>query len=83
MPKQIFCLEKSPLVLPTEGAPLVFSTNIAHDFVLHVEDKAGNHLDLPARAEAGRGGFLIDTHALAAREAGAGRYRNAARALGI
>jgi hypothetical protein len=64
-PKQIFCLEKSPLVLPTEGAPLVFSTNIAHDFTLHVEDKAGNHLDLPAKAEAGRGGFVIDAHALA------------------
>ena len=65
-PKQIFCLEKSPLVLPTEGAPLVFSTNLAHDFTLHVEDPAGNHLDLPAKAEAGRGGFVIDTHALAA-----------------
>lgn len=63
-PKQIFCLEKSPLVLPTEGAPLVFSTNLAHDFTLHVEDKAGNHLDLPAKAEAGRGGFVIDAHAL-------------------
>ena len=64
-PKQVFCLEKSPLVLPTEGAPLVFSTNIAHDFTLHVEDKAGNHIDLPAKAEAGRGGFVIDAHALA------------------
>jgi hypothetical protein len=62
--KQIFCLEKSPLVLPAEGAPLVFSTGLAHDFVLHVEDKAGNHVDLPAKAEAGRGGFLIDTHGL-------------------
>jgi hypothetical protein len=65
-PKQIFCLEKSPLVLPTEGAPLVFSTNLAHDFSLHVEDEAGDHLDLPAKAEAGRGGFVIDAHALAA-----------------
>ena len=63
-PKQVFCLEKSPLVLPTDGAPLVFSTNIAHDFTLHVEDKAGNHVDLPAKAEAGRGGFVIDAHAL-------------------
>jgi hypothetical protein len=63
-PKQVFCLEKSPLVLPTEGAPLVFSTNMAHDFVLQVEDKAGNRVDLPAKAEAGRGGFLIDAHAV-------------------
>ncbi|MGA7918243.1 MAG: hypothetical protein WCA38_01145 [Candidatus Acidiferrales bacterium] len=64
-PKQILCLEKSPLVLPTEGAPLVFSTDLAHDFVLHLEDKSGNKLDLPAKAEAERGGFVIDTHALA------------------
>ncbi|MFZ3218063.1 MAG: hypothetical protein WA192_18535 [Candidatus Acidiferrales bacterium] len=69
-PKQVLCLEKSPLVLPTEGAPLAFSTNIAHDFVLHVEDKAGNHVDLPAKADAGRGGFLIDTHALVAGKLG-------------
>ncbi|MGA7188159.1 MAG: hypothetical protein WBY66_06645, partial [Candidatus Acidiferrales bacterium] len=68
--KQILCLEKSPLVLPTEGAPLVFSTNIAHDFVLHVEDKTGGHLDLPATAEAARGGFMIDTHALEAGKLG-------------
>jgi hypothetical protein len=69
-PKQIFCLEKSPLVLPTEGAPLVYSTSIAHDFVLHVEDKAGTQIDLPAKAEAERGGFLIDTHALEAGKLG-------------
>jgi hypothetical protein len=65
-PKQVFCLAKSPLVLPTEGAPLVFSTNIAHEFVLRVEDKAGNHVDLPAKADAGRGGFVIDAHAFGA-----------------
>ena len=65
-PKQVFCLEKSPLVLPTEGAPLVFSTNLAHDFTLRVEDKAGNYLDLPAKAEAGLGGFVIDARALPA-----------------
>src|SRR5580658_649973 len=69
-PKQIFCLEKSPLVLPTEGAPLVYSTSIAHDFVLHVEDKAGAQMDLPAKAEAERGGFLIDAHALEAGKLG-------------
>jgi hypothetical protein len=63
--KQVLCLEKSPLVLPTEGAPLVFSTDLGHDFVLHVEDKDGDKLDLPAKAEAERGGFVIDTHALA------------------
>ena len=83
-PKQIFCLEKCRLVLPTEGAPLVYSTSIAHDFVLHVEDKAGAQMDLPAKAEAERGGFLIDAHALRGGKARAGGfYEKVARAVGV
>src|SRR5580698_7982515 len=62
--EEIFCLQKSPLVLPVEGAPLVFATDIAHDFVLHIESKSGAGMDLPAAADATRGGFLIDTHGL-------------------
>lgn len=61
--KQVFCLQKSPLVLPVEGAPLVYSADIAHDFVLHVQGKSGNALDLPARPDAASGGFVVDTHA--------------------
>jgi hypothetical protein len=60
--KQVFCLQKSALVLPVEGAPLVYSADIAHDFVLHVQDKSGNALDLPARPDAASGGFVVDTH---------------------
>lgn len=63
-PKQVFCLQKSPLVLPVEGAPLVYSADIAHDFVLHVQGKSGNAVDLPARADAASGGFVVDTHAV-------------------
>ena len=62
--EEIFCLQKSPLVLPVEGAPLVFATDIAHDFVLHIESKSGAGMDLPASADATRGGFLTDTHGL-------------------
>jgi hypothetical protein len=62
-PKQVYCLQKSPLVLPVEGAPLVFSADIAHDFILHVQGKSGGALDLPARADAASGGFVVDTHA--------------------
>ena len=61
---QVFCLQKSPLVLPAEGAPLVFSTAIAHDFVLHVEGKSGESVDLPAVADPSGGGFVVDAHAL-------------------
>jgi hypothetical protein len=60
--KQVYCLQKSQLVLPVEGAPLVFSADIAHDFVLHVQGKTGNGFDLPAKPDAGSGGFLVDTH---------------------
>jgi hypothetical protein len=59
---QIFCLQKSSLVLPVEGAPLVFSSDIGHDFYLSVPGKDGKDLKLPARADASSGGFLIDTH---------------------
>ena len=61
--KQVYCLQKSPMVLPVEGAPLVFSADIAHDFILHVQGKSGGALDLPARADAASGGFVVDTHA--------------------
>jgi hypothetical protein len=61
---EVFCLQKSPLVLPVEGAPLAFATDIAHDFVLHVESKSGTGMDLPAEANAALGGFSIDTQGL-------------------
>jgi hypothetical protein len=62
--KQVYCLQKSPLILPVEGAPLVYSANIAHDFVLRVQGKSGGTLDLPAEAAPASGGFKIDTHAI-------------------
>jgi len=61
--KQVFCLQRSPLVLPVEGAPLVFSADIAHDFVLRVPVKGGGEINLPANPDAANGGFVIDTHA--------------------
>ena len=63
-PKQILCLQQAPLILPVEGAPLVFSTSLAYDFVFRVEGKTGGAVDLPATAEALRGGFVVDTHNL-------------------
>ena len=71
-PKQVFCLQRSGLALPVEGAPLVFSTGYMHDIVLHVQTKAGLAIDLPATADAARGGFVIDTHPLQAGELNAG-----------
>jgi hypothetical protein len=63
-PKEIYCARKSSLVLPVEGAPLVFSTGYAHDVKLSLSGKDGTTIDLPARADAEQGGFIVDTTAL-------------------
>ncbi len=64
-PKQTFCLQRSGLLLPVEGAPLVFSTQYAHHVVLHVQSNAGLSAglssDLPVLANAALGGFLVDS----------------------
>jgi hypothetical protein len=63
-PKEIYCARKSSLVLPVEGAPLVFSTGYAHEVTLSLTGKDGTSIDLPARADAEQGGFVVDTTAL-------------------
>jgi hypothetical protein len=59
-PSHVSCLQSPSLVLSVEGAPLVFSTSLAHDFTLQVQSDAGSITELPAIADATRGGFLID-----------------------
>jgi hypothetical protein len=65
-PKEIYCAGRSVLVLPVDGAPLVFSTGYAHDMSLSLTGKEGKSIDLPAAAEPMQGGFVIDTAALRA-----------------
>ena len=65
-PKEIYCARASSLVLPVEGAPLVFSTGYAHDVHLTLTSKDGTSVDLPARADPAQGGFVIDTAGLGA-----------------
>ncbi len=60
-PKEIYCARRTALVLPVEGAPLVFSTNFAHDVTLNLTGADGTSLDLPAAADATQGGYVIDT----------------------
>ena len=62
---QGLCLEKPSLLLAAEGAPIVFSTDYAHSIVLHVTDKSGRSVDLPAAADAARGGFTVTTRSVA------------------
>jgi hypothetical protein len=63
---QKLCVEKPDLLLAAEGAPIVFSTDYAHSLILHLTDKSGHDLDLPATADPVRGGFSINTHAVPA-----------------
>lgn len=59
-PQELLCLERPSLVLSVEGAPLVFSTGYAHDLSLRVQDTGGHVVELPATANAERGGFVVD-----------------------
>src|SRR5882672_11685396 len=63
---QVNCLEKPALLLAADGAPVAFSTDYAHDLVLHVSDKSGHTVDLPGTADAARGGFSIATRDITA-----------------
>lgn len=68
--KAVFCLQKSPLVLPAEGAPLVFATQFGHNFSIRVKEKDGKDIVLPATPDAARGGFVVDVHSLHLGDAG-------------
>ena len=69
-PKEIYCAPRTTLVLPVEGAPLVFSTDYAHDMTLRLAGSDGKTIDLPAVADALQGGYVIDTSALKSAEFG-------------
>ncbi len=64
-PQEIFCARRTDLLLPAEGAPLVFATHYVHDVALSVTDNDGRSVELPASADARQGGFAVDTAALA------------------
>lgn len=71
-PKQIYCARRTALILPVDGAPLVFSTRYAHDLTLRLTGQDRSTIDLPASADAAQGGFVIDTSALRAASLGDG-----------
>jgi len=57
-PKAITCLLKPSIVLPVEGAPLVFSTLFAHDLVLHL-NSTGKETEVPVTPDAYQGGLVL------------------------
>jgi len=63
-PKQVYCAQKTELVLPAEGAPLAFATGYARELVLRLKGKNGKQVDLPVKADAEKGGFVANTAGL-------------------
>ena len=57
----VACLLQPSVVLPIEGAPLVFSADFAHDLVLHLNTPAGAPAepDIPLTADAFQGGLVL------------------------
>ena len=56
-PKEIACLIKPSVVLQVEGAPLVFSTSLAHNLVLHLNSPP--YTNIPLVPDAYHGGLMI------------------------
>lgn len=70
--KSALCAGQPGLVLPVEGAPLVYSTAYAHDLALRLQMKDGKSVELPAKADPEKGGVVVDMKGFAA-----GGYANA------
>ncbi len=69
-PNEMFCARKTSLVLPVEGAPLVFASAYARGLTLRLAGKDGRSLELPARADPEQGGFVVDTSTLSGADLG-------------
>jgi hypothetical protein len=63
-PRDMYCARKDSLVLPVEGAPLVFSTAYTHDVTLRLSGKSTPSIELPVRADAQQGGLVVNTDPL-------------------
>lgn len=53
------CAARPGVVLPVEGAPLIYSTAYARNMMVKLTAAGGETLDLPVEARADRGGYVI------------------------
>ena len=64
-PAESFCAQQPGLVLPAEGAPLVFATELAHALTLRITPAHGDKknpniaVDLPLNADSSQGGLVL------------------------
>jgi hypothetical protein len=57
-PSEGFCIQAPGLVLPTEGAPLFFATQLTHSPMLRIDIK-GKAVELPLKADPSQGGLVL------------------------
>ncbi len=57
-PSPTYCAQNPKLVMGAEGAPLVFSSDLAHHLSLGLENKEGKSIEIPVVANALLGGFV-------------------------
>lgn len=53
------CATRPGLVLPVEGAPLIYSTGYAREATLQLTAANGSKVDVPLTARADRGGYVV------------------------
>ena len=63
-PTSDLCVERPDPVLAVEGAPLIYSTDYARDMVLRWRGPDSQSHEIPVRADAARGGYVVDTSGL-------------------
>ena len=64
-PAESFCAQKPGLVLPAEGAPLIFATQLGYGLTLHIVGKPskknnGTPVNLPLKADPSQGGLVLE-----------------------
>ncbi|MGE7204659.1 hypothetical protein ACQKJZ_03150 [Sphingomonas sp. NPDC019816] len=56
---QPLCGARPGLVLPVEGAPLIYSTAFARDMAVTLSQANGQRIEVPVRPRADRGGYIL------------------------
>jgi hypothetical protein len=60
-PDERYCSQKPGLILPVEGAPIVFATQLAYSLTLHIDTQEkgkDSSVDLPVKADPSEGGLV-------------------------
>ncbi|MFB9051100.1 hypothetical protein ACFFV8_20580 [Sphingobium indicum] len=56
------CAARPGVVLPVEGAPLIYSTAYARNMTVKLTAASGDKIDLPVEARADRGGYVVKSN---------------------